>query len=211
MPTVTGRFIRYPDFVALLAEEHAGAPLLVGVDGAGASGKSTLARHLASQLGSALVHVDDFYQPSRKRFQGPVGERPVGADYDRARLAREVLTPLRAGLPAGYRRYDWIVDALEPEPTIAEGPRVVVEGVYATSEPLRAFYDVTLWVECPREERLERGLARDGAAAKPRWLDWMAGEDLYIARENPRRRATFVCDGSHGRPDDGLWLLDGTP
>jgi len=221
---VTGRFIHYPDLAARIAEEGAaGAALLVGVDGPGASGKSTLARHLASHLGAhggpkgarhassaALVHVDDFYQPARKRFQGSVAERPVGADFDRERLAREVLTPLRAGLPARYRRYDWSSDALEPGDTIAVGPRVVVEGVYATSAPLRAFYDVTLWVECPRNLRLERGLARDGAAAAPRWLDWMAGEDLYIARENPRQHATFVCDGSHGRADQGVWLLDGS-
>jgi uridine kinase len=211
---VPGLFIPYSDLALGCAARRAGAAtLLIGIDGPGASGKSTLARRLATHLvpPAAVVHVDDFHHPTRKRFHGPVDQRPVAADYDRERLASEVLVPLRARQTARYRRYDWDGDALAPAETLVAGPLVVIEGVYATSAPLRGFYDVTLWVDCPRELRLERGLARDGPAARERWLDWMAGEDLYVARENPRQHATFVCDGSRGLDDEGVWLLNGTP
>lgn len=170
----------------------------IGIDGAGASGKSTIARELARACSDIqVVALDDFYRPSGERHPGPVSQRPIAADYDLERLTREVLTPLAGGDPAAYRRYDWQTDRVGAELTAVAQPIVVLEGVYATSAALAPFLDVRVWVECPRELRLRRGLARDGENARARWeLDWMPGEDLYMSDERPMARAAFVCDGS---------------
>jgi uridine kinase len=202
-------FLTYPSLAARWLEklEHV-KTVLIAIDGPGGSGKSTLARRIAAVSAHIeVVHVDDFYLPARARPRD-ASERAPGADFDLERLRRDVLEPLRAGQPAAYRRYDWAADALSPDPERVTAPVVLVEGVYAFSASLRAFYDESLWVECPRSTRLERGLARDGAVARARWVDdWMPKEDAYITLERPQRAATFVCSGAHARAGEGLTLI----
>lgn len=203
------RSLTYTEWAsALLARAHTvraaragdvrGGRGCIGIDGAGASGKSTIARQLArAAAGFQPIALDDFYRPSRERFPGPAAERPIAADYDLERLRREVLEPLAGGQPAAYRRYDWQADRVDDARVAVHEPFVVLEGIYSTSSALAPFVDVAVWVECPRELRLARGLARDGHAARARWeLDWMPGEDLYMEREQPEQRAAFVCDGA---------------
>jgi len=194
----------YGEWVAALrAKVRRHGELCIGVDGAGASGKSTIARQLALAAPDfQVIALDDFYRPSRERYPGPVAQRPIAADYDLERLRREVLEPLASGRSAAYRRYDWRTDAVGTERVAVEKPSVVLEGIYSSSATLAPFLDLAIWVECPRELRLTRGLARDGEPMRARWeLDWMPGEELYLQNERPRERAAFVCDG--GRDDLG--------
>ncbi len=54
----------------------------------------------------------------------------------------------------------------------------------------------TIWVECPRDQRLKRGLERDGEDARQMWEDnWMVHEDLYVGVQRPQERADLVVDG----------------
>lgn len=182
--------------------------LLVCIDGAGGSGKSTIANRL-SQASEAIqiIHLDDFYRPSSERYVGPVLERPSGADFDLARLRAEVLVPLRSGSASSYQIYDWNADQVSSQRVAVSKPIVIIEGVYSLSTALAELYDVSLWVECPRDVRLARGLERDGEAARSRWeQDWMVGEDQYMLRESPRDRATLVCDGNRDSRRDVLIL-----
>ncbi|MFD1079860.1 hypothetical protein ACFQ29_42070, partial [Longispora fulva] len=71
----------------------------VGIDGLGASGKTTLAATVAAALpGSVVVHVDDFARPSVET-------------WERDRFVAQVLEPLAVGRPARYERWDWASDA----------------------------------------------------------------------------------------------------
>ena len=63
---------------------------------------------------------------------------------------------------------------------------MVVEGVCALHRTLRDAYAVRVWVEAPYDVRLERGVARDGEAARTTWVDvWMPSEDRYVERDDP--------------------------
>lgn len=186
---------------------------LVCIDGAGGSGKSTIARALAAARGDVqVIEQDDFFRPSAERAAGPLARRPHGADFDLARLRAEVLEPLRAGRPAAYRRYDWRLDALAAAPVPVTQPIVIVEGVYSASGSLGDFFDVRVWVECPRALRLARGLARDGLDARSRWEeDWMPSEDRYIAEEHPAAAADWVLDGEGDDPTREILVLRAPP
>lgn len=186
-------------------------PLLVCIDGPGGSGKSTIARGLAGASDDVqLVQVDDFYRPSSDRYEASVAERPIGADFDLDRLRTEVLLPLRSRLLANYHVYDWTTDRVSLHTVAVTKPIVVVEGVYSFSMALSELFDFSLWVDCPRDVRLRRGLARDGEAARCRWEDdWMPGEEQYIQRECPRDRVTLVCDGSGDDRGSGVIILKG--
>lgn len=164
--------------------------VLVGVDGCGASGKSAVAAWIGRELAAATtVHVDDFYLPE--------GGDAVGAHFDWRRLDREVLGPLTAGRPARYQVFDWSRSSLGEWREVPSAGAVVVEGVTAIRRELARYYDLTIWVECPRALRLARGLARDGEGARARWVeDWMPAEDRYVAEHRPEERADLVVDGA---------------
>jgi uridine kinase len=179
----------------ILAKRRPGGSLLVSIDGR-ASGKSTIARALAETAGWQLVQSDDFYKPSGQRYVGPPAQRPVAADFDLERLEQEVLLPLSAGNVTRYQRYDWEHDILGESVELSVRGGLVVEGIYTGVGRHRLYYGCHVWVECPRETRLRRGLERDGEAARSRWIDdWIPQEDFYIRSERPAERADIVLFG----------------
>jgi uridine kinase len=172
--------------------------LLVGIDGRGGSGKSTLARGLVELLHGAIVEFDDFYLPSGDRARrAAVGDDEIGGDFDWRRLCDQVLQPLSQDRPARYQCYDWQRDEIGKWNELRPGGIVIVEGNYSIRPELRAFYDVTLWVEAPHETRLARGVARDGEQARTKWLaQWMPEEVRYLAAHDPAAHADIVVDGT---------------
>lgn len=72
---------------------------------------------------------------------------------------------------------------------------VIIEGCYSTRDELREYYDFTIWVDCPREQRLVRGLERDGEGAFEFWRQWMEEEDRYIKEQLPQSKVTRRMKG----------------
>jgi uridine kinase len=173
---------------------------IVGIDGCGGAGKSRLATEVRVALASrgrdaSIVQMDDFYLPSTQRSV-PRALDSIGSSFDWQRLRDEVLAPLTAGQPARYQRYDWPSDALAEWHDVPLGV-VIVEGLYSTRLELGQFYDLTVWVECPRPVRLARGIERDGEVARRQWEDeWMPAEDRYVNVQSPHTRADLVYAGS---------------
>jgi uridine kinase len=156
--------------------------LLIGIDGCGGAGKSALARTIKSNLpDTTIVQMDDFY------FKDA---------FDLQRLKLQVLEPLSKNLAAEYRRYDWQTEKLAERHKIQIGGNVIIEGVYSTRKELADFYDYKIWVDFPREIRLQRGLQRDGEAMRSRWEnDWMPAEDFYVENDLPREKADLIING----------------
>lgn len=177
---------------------------LVGVDGCGGSGKSTFAGALArAGTGVEIVHMDDFYRPAAERLGMSAPADAMGADFDWPRLGQAVLEPLARGEQGRYQRYDWATDALAGWHEVEARGVVVIEGIYALRAELRDIYDVRIWVECPYELRLARGMARDGEAMRWRWeQEWMPLEDRYVAAHAPHEAADLVVDGSGAMAHD---------
>jgi uridine kinase len=150
----------------------------VGIGGLGGAGKSTLAALIP---GAQLVGTDEFWD---------------GEGFDLERLRTEVFAPLLAGRAARYASWDWERRRARGERTVAPEGIVVVEGVCALHRMFRDDYDVRVWVDAPYETRLERGVARDGEAARQTWVErWMPGEDRYVERDDPVPCAQVVVDG----------------
>ena len=153
---------------------------IVAIDGAGGAGKSTLAVQLAEALGNApIVHTDDFAS-----WEDPIDWWP--------QLLEEVLEPLARGETARFRRSSWGREEDESWAEVAPADFVILEGVSASREAFRPFLTYSIWVEAPAEVRLERGLERDGEAARAQWEEWMAQEDRYVERERPHELADLV-------------------
>ena len=163
---------------------------LVGVDGCGGAGKSTFAGRLSRTLGNApVVHTDDFASHDVPTEWWP-------------RMLQLVVEPLLRGEPASYRPYDWNTRRFA-DTAITVDPQavVIIEGVGATRKAWRDRLALRVWVDCPRDLRLQRGIERDGEELRDFWLEWMRAEDDYLAAERPYEYADVIVDGLAELPD----------
>jgi uridine kinase len=160
---------------------------IVGVDGGGGAGKSSLAQHLARALGGCqIVHTDDF-----AAWANPIDWWPT--------LIERVLEPVSRGEVVRFMPTQWSPE-LRPDPVeFAPAEFLVLEGVTACREGFRPYLTYAIWIETSAEVRLRRGLERDGQAALPDWERWMAEEDAYRERERPDLFADLVLDGERDR------------
>jgi uridine kinase len=185
---VTPRVVSRSEVIAevrRLAHRITDRTSFVGIDGFGGSGKSSLADAIAAAVPrAAVVRVDDFWGPTI-------------AEWDWNRFGQQVRDPLIAGHPARYQVWDWVADVGGQWVAVAPRQVVVVEGVSATRSEAGVPWDLTVWVDAPRELRLARAMERDGPNLMHRWLDdWMPSEQRYAARERPRERVDLIVDGT---------------
>jgi hypothetical protein len=131
-----------------------------------------------------VVHTDDL-------LEGWTGLPGLPARLD------PLLLPLADGLPGRYLRWDWHADAYAGWVEVQPPPLLVVEGVGSGNRRHAALSTALVWVAAGDDVRLERGLARDGAAARPHWERWMADEAAH-----------FVDEGTAGRADVVVWTGD---
>jgi uridine kinase len=125
---------------------------IVAVDGPGGAGKTSLAAWLAQKLDAPVIQTDDFAS-----WENPVEWWP--------QLIELALKPLAAGKRARYRPTRWGAEEREPvsvEPTDI----VILEGVTASRQVFQPYLAYSIWIETPRELRLQRGLERDGADSR---------------------------------------------
>jgi len=71
----------------------------------------------------------------------------------------------------------------------------ILEGVSASRDVFRPYLSLAVWVEMPADERLRRGLERDGEQARDQWRRWMAEEVAWGDAERPWERADVVVPG----------------
>ncbi|MEO6885449.1 MAG: uridine kinase [Jatrophihabitantaceae bacterium] len=170
--------------IARLVDRRPHRTVFVGIDGPGAAGKSTFAARMAQAVPRAMiVAVDDFSGP---RF----------AEWDWLRFCEQVVTPLKAGDPARYQRWDWDSDAGAEWHELEPGTVVLVEGVSSTRSEVGSPWASRIWVDTPAEVRLERALQRDGQALMSKWVhEWIPSEQRYITAQAPQRHADLIISG----------------
>ncbi|WP_265446832.1 hypothetical protein [Flexivirga meconopsidis] len=167
--------------VADLAHAAGGTPAIITIDGRSGSGKTTFAAALAAELGDAtVVHLDDLYPG----WDGLAATPKIVAAW--------LMTPLRAGRAASYRRFDWATGDYADEVTVPTATFVIIEGAGSSVEPAGGHADVRVWLEAARSTRKARGLARDGDAYAPYWQRWADQEDAVFGADGTRERAEVV-------------------
>lgn len=190
--------VSFEEVWRLAALRSAGDRILIGIDGAGGSGKSDLANRLAgaARTGVRVVEMDDFYRKAGQDSDHR-GEREAGWLFDWRRLRRQVLDPAIHGEPTSYQRFDWVAQRLADWVDVPNDVPLIVEGVTTLRRELRDMFKLRIWVAAPRDVRLARGLARDGGSERRKWEElWMPAEDHYRVTHRPERDADLVVDGT---------------
>ncbi len=164
--------------------------LIIGVDGLGGSGKSTIAEKIRQINPNKIevVHMDDFYFPTSMRYKN---EDCNGVDIDR--ILKEVINPYLNNENVVYTKYDWVNDMLGEEIKVDKDKIILLEGVYSSHNKLKSHIDMKIWVECKRDIRLHRGLTRDGEAGYDNWVNvWMPLENKYVENQKPNLSAQYI-------------------
>ena len=170
----------------------AGSPrvvVVVGVTGAVAAGKSTLARALGG-----LVVATDHYLPDYDAT--PEHARDLPESSDLVRLARD-LAELRAGRATRIPQWSFESHSRVGELHVEPASIVVVEGLHALHETVRAHVDVAVFVEAPREVRWARAVARERAGDRPWPIEYLEHFFTNVAEPTFARHAERYRAAAH--------------
>jgi uridine kinase len=178
-------------------------PVLVAIDGASGSGKSTFALRLAGEFEAALVQGDDFFAAgtSNAEWDARTPEERAASAIDWRRVRGEALEPLIAGKPAKWHAFDFTAgvradgtyamrsDFIERAPARV----IVLDGAYSTGGALADIIDLTVLVDAPRKVRHDRVQAREEREFLAAWhARWDAAEEVYFTQIRPRWSFDFV-------------------
>lgn len=170
---------------------------VVAIDGHSATGKSTFASLLASRLSAAVVRGDDFYRVINETHRAMLSPAQGASQYyDWQRMRVEALFPLRVGLQARYRPYDWDRNQLARKTTmVSPAGAVVVEGLFVSRPELADLVDVAILMTADAEVRAQR--QRKRADASDEWLQrWEQAELWYFTHVRPIATFDVVVDTS---------------
>ena len=172
-------------------------PVVLAVDGRGASGKSTLTDRLVTR--AVAEGLRSGCGPHRRRRLEPLL-------LHWADLLRDgVLVPARRGEGVRYRPPAWPAHGRDGAVEVPQGTDLlVVEGVGAGRRELSEFLDVVVWVQSDFVQAERRGIARDTASGVNGdeagtiafWHRWMDEELRFLAADRPWERTDVVVAGT---------------
>jgi uridine kinase len=164
-------------------------PILIGIEGFGGSGKSTIASKLSKLLGNAfVVNIDDFI------IKGNITENDWDKQvFDRQRLEEQVLIPASKGEQVQYVKLVWSTNSLSEPITVPSIGYLIVEGISSYHPSIAHYYDYKVWVDTPIEVAKARGKQRDAGNENEQHWDLWAGNDLaYQQNYHPEQAADFI-------------------
>lgn len=141
-------------------------PRLIAIAGGSGSGKSRLARLLHETLApvAAILTLDHFYQdlahlPPEER-ESVNFDDPAAIDWAEV---DHTLDAFLAGRAVEVPQYDFASHTRAPEGELLEPrPLLLLDGLWTLSRPeIREAAELTIFVDCPTEVRLERRIRRD--------------------------------------------------
>lgn len=167
----------------------------IAIDGLGGSGKSTLADELSGYVNNAIIiRMDDFYKTKEMRNKLNSKE-DIGGYFDWERLEKQILIPFAEDRSSKYQKYNWLNDKLCNSGNIQKSKNIIVEGIYSNRTELSKYYNIKIWIECPEDIRLSRGIARDGKEMKEYWQNvWVIQEKRYYEEHKPYLRADIILN-----------------
>ncbi len=191
--------------------------VIIGIVGASGSGKTTIARDLATALKTTcFLSQDNYYKNLPADADSNAWNFDDPATIDLAHLARD-LAALKHGETIEHPHYLFSEHKRAPETTtIHPAQTIVVEGLFLFTTPaLRDIFDFKIYINVPQKTCLARRIARDCAerarneeTIRKRWAEQV--EPMFHKHIEPTKtHADRVTDSSpRGTPEYTKQLLD---
>jgi uridine kinase len=137
-------------------------PIIIGITGAAATGKTTLGINVVNFLdrrNSLLIDLDNYqYSRAVKQEMGVTGQHMGGTKRDKLRLD---LRELKKERPAFKPRYEFKTGKILSEVRIYPKEHIFITGSSAMFDGIREECDLTVFLDAPDSLLLARRLKRD--------------------------------------------------
>jgi len=164
---------------------------VIVIDGHAASGKSTMAKQLASILGGEIVRIDDFFLPMELRTGERLAEAGGNVHYER--FKDEVLPGLVSGKPFAYTRFDCSIMDYGEKIHVPAAEWRIVEGSYSHHPYFGEYGDIRVFSIIDPDEQRRRILSRNGEEMAQKFENiWIPMENRYFKEYNIRDKADLT-------------------
>ena len=170
-----------------------GQRFILGIDGLSRSGKTTFAKSLRETLrkeqrDSCLFHLDNHIVERKNRYDTGQEEwhEYYNLQWDVDYLRENLFAKLRSSSEVNLMFYDAKLDrqvirtVLLPMDCI-----VIVEGVFLQRLQWREFFDLLVYLDCPRETRFSRETDRSQSNIEKFSNRYWKAEDHYLDSVRP--------------------------
>ena len=168
------------------------SPVIVGIDGPCASGKTTLAKKLADEIGAQVIHIDDFFLPVKKRTTDSLNT--IGGNIDASRFADEISRGISLKTPTEYGIYSCKESRITETKTLNPEGLIIIEGAYSNLPELCVDYDLKIFVEAPLNIRLSRIQTRNADSLNSFINIWIPLENKYFEAYPIKESCDIIID-----------------
>ena len=180
---------------------------VVGIDGLGGAGKSTISERICERLESykfniILLHIDDFINVREIRYNTAYPEWQCYYDLQwRYGYFVETINQIKNGAKnqVEVELYDKDNDNYYKQSyNVTEHTVVIVEGIFLQRKELKGIFDFMVYIDIPETVRLERVLKRDTYIGnKQQIVDkyqnrYFPAEHKYFREYQPNKLADYV-------------------
>lgn len=183
---------------------------VIGLDGLGGAGKSTLVERLHAQLQTSgdtvlVLHIDDFIHPRSIRYNADQPEWVCYYDLQwRFDYFADVIRQIKSGTPhINVELYDKDRDAYATHRYVLEGSIVVLaEGIFLQRREYAGLFDCMIYLDVPEDIRLSRVLKRDTYIGSEEDITakyvnrYFPAERRYVQEYQPQQHADFVLSAA---------------
>lgn len=183
---------------------------VIGIDGPGGAGKTTIAEKLKDKLEEKghkciVLHIDDFITPRNVRYKENFEEWYCHYIFQwRYNYLIEKILKLakeRVEMQDNIEFYEKQNDTYRTEDVcIGKEDIIILEGIFIQRAELRDYLDYVIYIDVNREEVLKRVIKRDvyigneEEILKKYNLRYFPSEDRYYKTVEPKERADFVIE-----------------
>jgi len=158
---------------------------IITIDGPAGAGKTTLASHLSTSLGSyqstSVIHMDDLYNG----WKDPFGEPFIDALV-------KITTSHIAGVVCEIPHYDWATSSYGASTVYKPAQLLILEGVGSSTSRIRERVSASIWIDINPEYGLQRVLIRDGIAIADEMAQWLKTQESFFTEEQSAESADFA-------------------
>jgi phosphoribulokinase len=185
------------------------APVLLGLAGDSASGKSTLCRGIEYILGAervVRVCTDDYHSYDRET-RAKLKVTPLTPEANQLDLMAEHLRSLAVGAPVTKPTYDHLTGTFGPQETVAPQEFVIIEGLLPLADR-RAREAIDLAVFLEPDETLRRRWKLERDVFERGYLPQQVVDEIHLREPDvaayirPQRAFADIIVRFHRRPGD---------